>query len=512
MGEAGTDDQAAVFALLADPRTHGGAPVTRIDTHAASVFLAGPDAYKVKRAVRFPFLDFSTLEKRHAACTGEMEVNRANAPMLYLGLVPVTRTPQGLALGGGGEVVEWAVHLRRFDETKTLDRLDPESLTDPLLASLAARILDSHGRAKVRTDPRWIDAFVQEARATLADLMTAGDGLGPVNAYGADVEQALAVLAPLLRARGTAGAVRRCHGDLHLRNIALVDGAPVLFDAIEFNEAIATCDVLYDLAFLLMDLWHRGLPVPANRLLNRYVWGTPEPAALLDGLAALPLFLSLRAAIRAKVAVDLARRATDGADTACAEARSYFETARALLAPGGSPLLLAIGGLSGTGKSTLAARLAPGIGGAPGAIHLRSDIERKRLFGCGELERLPPDAYGAEATARTYTQMRTLAAHALKAGRSVILDAVHARPEERSALADLAAAHGAPFHRVWLEAPRDLLHSRVEARRDDASDATAAVVDLQAGFDVGPLDWPRLDAGLPLSDLAQEVERATTTT
>ncbi|MEW6123085.1 MAG: AAA family ATPase [Pseudomonadota bacterium] len=508
MAQTATDDQAGVFAFLADPATHGGAPVTRIDTHAASVFLAGPDAYKVKRAVRFPFLDFSTLEKRHAACAAEMEANRDNAPMLYLGIVPITRGSGGLALGGTGEAVEWAVHLRRFDETKTLDRLAGEGLPAPLMAALATRILESHARAERRDGPEWIDAFLREARATLSALREGGAVLGPaeVGDYGTMLEERLAALEPLLRARGAAGEVRRCHGDLHLRNIALVDGAPVLFDAIEFNEAIATCDVLYDLAFLLMDLCHRQQGASANLLLNRYVLGTPDPAALLDGLAALPLFLSLRAAIRAKVALDLAGRASDGAADAQIDARAHFETARTLLRPAGAPVLVAIGGLSGTGKSTVAARLAPRLGGPLGAIHLRSDIERKRLFGHGELERLPPDAYGACATERTYGVLRTLTVHALDAGFSVILDAVHARPEERQPLPGLAAAHGARFQGFWLDAPPDLLRRRVDARRNDASDATAAVVDLQAGFDIGPLDWTRLDARGPLDALVDAMD------
>lgn len=513
MEGGGQDDQAAVFAFLEDPATHGGAPVTRCDTHAASVFLAGPDAYKVKRAVRFPFLDFSTLEKRRAACAAELEVNRANAPLLYLGLLPITRAGDRLALGGTGDVVEWAVHMRRFDETQTLDRLAAHGLPDPLIATLATRILESHARAPRRTGADWTDAFLREARATLADLLEAPGLLPGVRDYGAALEAALDALAPLLRERGAAGEVRRCHGDLHLRNIALVDGAPVLFDAIEFNEALATCDVLYDLAFLLMDLWHRGLRAPANRLMNRYLWGVGDPERTLDGLSALPLFLSLRAAIRAKVALDLARVAPDRASAARAEARAYFDTARAVLARREPPLLVAVGGLSGTGKSTLAARLAPPMGGTPGAVHLRSDIERKRLFGCGELERLPQAAYGAEATARTYGRLRDLAAHALKAGRSVVLDAVHARPDERAGVAGLARELGVPFQGLWLDAPRDLLRGRVEARRNDASDATEAVVDLQSGFELGPLDWPRLDASLPPEDLeraAQQVLHAKT--
>lgn len=501
-----TDDrQAEVFAFLERPQTHGGAPVTRIDTHAACVFLAGERAYKVKRAVRFPFLDFSTLEKRHAACAGELEVNRANAPALYLGLVPITRTAQGLALGGTGEVVEWAVEMRRFDETQTLDRLGPQALDDPLLAALAARILESHARAPRRPEAEWTDAFLREARATLAALQAATDILPDAASYGVMLEALLGACGPLLRQRGAAGAVRRCHGDLHLRNIAIVDGAPLLFDAIEFNPVLATCDLLYDLAFLLMDLWHRGLHGPANRVMNRYFWGTPDLQAALEGLGALPLFISLRAAIRAKVALDLAQVRPQEAEQAQAEARAYLSTAQAALRPAGPPVLVGVGGLSGTGKSSLAARLAPALGVAPGALHLRSDIERKRLLGHAELDRLPPEAYGAEVTRQTYDRLHARAADALRAGRSVVVDAVQARPEERAALVAIAQGLGARFLGLWLEAPLDLLRARVAARRGDASDATVAVVERQQDFDVGALDWHRLDAGLPLDALSRAV-------
>lgn len=495
------DPQAEVFAFLERPQTHGGAPVTRIDTHAACVFLAGDHAYKVKRAVRFPFLDFSTLEKRRAACAAELEVNRANAPALYLGLIPITRTAQGLALGGTGAVVEWAVEMRRFDETQTLDRLGPHALDDPLLSALATRILESHARAPQRPEADWTDAFVREARATLAALQRAPDILPDAASYGAVLEALLGACGPLLRQRGAAGAVRRCHGDLHLRNIALVDGAPLLFDAIEFNPALATCDVLYDLAFLLMDFWHRGQQGPANRVMNRYLWGTPDFAAALEGLGALPLFISLRAAIRAKVALDLAQVRPQEADQAQAEARAYLSTARAALLPSGPPLLVGIGGLSGTGKSSLAARIAPCVGGMPGALHLRSDIERKRLLGRAELDRLPPEAYGADITRQTYDRLHEGAAGALRAGRSVVVDAVQARPEERAALVAVARGLGARFVGLWLDAPLDLLRTRVAERRSDASDATVAVVERQADFDLGALDWHRLEASLPLGAL-----------
>ncbi|MFG1463584.1 AAA family ATPase [Xanthobacter sp. DSM 24535] len=485
-------DQSAVFALLADPAAHGGVSVTRIDTHGAAVFLAGDAAYKVKRAVAFPFMDFSTLEKRRAACERELEVNRANAPGIYLSVVPITRAADGLALGGAGEPVDYAVKMRRFDERQTLDNLPPEALTPDLLAALAKAVSTSHERAPVMGS----DAV---ARLALTAAQNDADFIASPELFAPEAAQALSHatarilggVVPLLRERAAQGFVRRCHGDLHLRNIVLLAGTPVLFDAIEFNDDIAICDVLYDLAFLLMDLWERGHADAANTVLNRYLWD--GPAEHYAGLAALPLFLSLRAAIRAKVsAAGLAHLPPEKQDAARAEVLDYFALAQAFLAPS-APALLAIGGLSGTGKSTLAAALASHLGRAPGAVVLRSDIERKHLAGVGETERLSAAAYTFEATQAVYARMRARADLALAAGHSVIADAVHARADERDAIAALAGQAGAHFLGLWLEAPVGLLVARVEQRRGDASDADAKIVRQQADYDLGPLTWERID-------------------
>lgn len=483
--------QDEVFAFLADPATHGIAgPVKRIDTHGAAVFLAGDHVYKVKRAVRFPFMDFSTLEKRRRACEAEIAVNRANAPALYRGTVPIVRAGRGLRLGGKGEVVEWAVHLKRFDEDETLDRLaERRAFPEAIIPALVEAVLAAHARAPGRDGAAATAALGANLEETLAEILAAPALFPPDEAtpLAAAMRAAFAALRPLLLARGAAGAVRRCHGDLHLRNIALIDGRPVLFDAIEFDEAIATTDVLYDLAFLVMDLWQRGLHAAANRVLNRYLWGVADEAAEIAGLAALPLFLALRALVRAKVAI------AGGQGGAAAEARAYFAAARAFMAEA-PQRLVAVGGLSGSGKTTIAAALAPAIGTPPGAVHLRSDIERKRRFGARETDRLPEAAYAEDATAAVYAELRRLAAAALAAGRSVVVDAVHQRPEERDAVAEIAVAAGVRFTGLWLDAPTDALKARVAARRGDASDATAAVVAAQAARPIGRLAWHRVDA------------------
>jgi predicted kinase len=321
-----------------------------------------------------------------------------------------------------------------------------------------------------------------------------------VDGLGRATRAALARLAPLLAARGERGLVRRGHGDLHLGNIALIDGEPVAFDAIEFDPLIAAGDVLYDLAFLLMDIIERGLPEAANIVLNRYLAETRRPDDL-DALAALPLFLSLRAAIRAKVTAARAASAAERARPAILRAaRTYFDLAGRLIAPA-PPQLLAVGGLSGTGKSILARALAPELAPAPGAVLLRSDVERKARFGVGETERLPADAYAPAVTAAVYATLADKARRVVAAGHSAIVDAVFARSHERAAI---AAAGG---RGLFLAADLETRLARVTERAADASDAGAAVVRAQEDYDLGAFDrpaWTCLDgSGTPDETLAQ---------
>ena len=485
---AAGDAQNEVIDFLERPQK-GGGKVRRIDTHAASVFL-GPDrALKIKRAVRFAFLDFSTLARRKAACEAEIEVNKPYAPQIYRGVVKITRGDDGaLAIGGKGEPVEYAVEMNRFDETQTLDHLAETGVIDAVLADKLGRaVAHAHERAPVVNDADFVATLERIARENIDELKQSDDLFQPqdVAALDAATRAAVTRLRPLLEKRERDGCVRRCHGDLHLGNIVLIDGAPVLFDALEFDRKLATIDLFYDLAFLLMDTIARGLTPLANIVLNRYLAERADDINL-DALALLPLLMSVRAAIRAKVTAARPRR-----DAAMAKsARDYFVLAQRLLNPP-KPMLVGTGGLSGTGKSLLARALAGDIMPLPGAVLLRSDVLRKTMFGKSETDSLPPEAYTAEVTAQVYAELASRARRVIAAGHSVIADAVFAKADERASIAK--AAPGA-FHGLFLAADLATRVERVGNRENDASDADEKIARAQEQYDLGALDWQQIDA------------------
>jgi aminoglycoside phosphotransferase family enzyme/predicted kinase len=503
-------DQTAVIAFLADPATHGVASVERIDTHASIVFLAGDHAFKLKRAVRYSYLDYATVAARERYCRAELALNRRTAPQLYEDVRPVARDAEGrLSLGGPGEAVDWVLVMRRFDQDTLFDRMaDRKALTPALMLDLAEAIARFHAEAEIDRVGGGYEGMAEtmagngrNLRAAVPDALAVRD----VEELIAATDRELARVSKLLDARRRAGKVRCCHGDLHLRNICLVDGRPTLFDGIEFNPTMSNIDVLYDLAFLLMDLHTRRLDALGNAVFNRYLDLRDES----DGLAALPLFLSVRAAVRAHVAAPAARQQSDEAARAMllAEARRYLFQAVDLLRPQPA-CLIAVGGLSGSGKSSVAYGLAPGLGRAPGARVVRSDVIRKRLFDVALTQRLPDSAYADEVTERTYRRMQEEAAAALAAGCCVIADAIHARPAERDAIAAVARAAGVPFVGLWLDAPAQTLAARVAARRGDASDATGEVLQRQLAYDIGAMDWRQIDAGARLDALVSAARSA----
>ncbi len=474
-------DQAPVAALLR--RLAGADPV---ETHISAVFIGRDMVWKLKKAVRLGFLDFSALADREHFARRELALNRPHAPGLYRDVVPVTRATDGsLSLDGEGEVVDWVLRMAPVPPGDFLDEVARRGgLTPALLDETADAVFALH-QAAVPAPPGF-DAPAAVGRVLAGNIRDCNaTGLPPaeVAELGAAMQARLDSLAPYLAARAAEGRVRRCHGDLHLGNLCLWQGRPTPFDALEFDEALATTDTGYDLAFLLMDLCQFGRRDAANRVMNRYL-GRSGDFGLLP---ALGFWMALRAMVRAHVE---ARRGGDG--------HRYLRAARDFLRPV-APRLVAVGGLQGTGKTWLARALAPELGAAPGALHLRTDETRKRRAGLAPEARLPESAYAEAESQAVHAEIMAAARLALAAGQSVVLDAVFLDPAQRQAAEAAAAPH--PFTGFWLAAPLDLLKTRVAARSAegrDASDATVAVLERAARADPGAIGWQVLDAAAPL--------------
>jgi aminoglycoside phosphotransferase family enzyme/predicted kinase len=503
------DDQSDVIQYLSSPEAHGGARVERIDTHASVLFLAADRAWKLKRAVRYDYLDYSTAERRRSMCEREFILGRPLAPAIYRRVVSINRDPQGrLGIDGPGAPVDWLIEMTRFDQARLFDRMATRHGLDvasmPALAHVVSRL---HETAERRFDHGGHAGMAWVIEGNAAGFLE--DSTGALDrALAAQVTAASREMADRFRARldarRDAGHVRRCHGDLHLGNIVEVEGRPTPFDPVEFNDAISCIDVMYDLAFLLMDLERLSLREPANVLLNTYVSDTMD----VGGLAVLPLFLGCRAAVRAKTRATSAALQVGPAIRASDEeaAAAYLDLARRLLHPPAA-CVVAIGGCSGTGKSSLARRLAPHLGPTPGAIIARSDALRKRMFGVSSLVRLDASAYTTPVSDRVYDALAGLAGSVAASGHAAAVDAVFLEPAHRRAIENVAQAAGLPFVGLWLTAPEPVLLGRVTSRGADVSDATAEVVRAQVRQDTGPVSWHQLDAARHVDQVLDEARR-----
>ncbi|WP_027169449.1 bifunctional aminoglycoside phosphotransferase/ATP-binding protein [Mesorhizobium sp. WSM3224] len=496
-------NQDVVVEMLKDPATYCEAgPVETIETHISRIFLIGQRAFKMKRAVKLPYVDFSTPELRVAACEKEVELNSRTAPGLYLNVRRITRAGNRLAMDGSGELVDAVIEMVRFDQSNLFDRMAAAGKLSPsLMISVARMIAQYHRSAEV------IHAGSGSANiGGVLEINSAGfatshvfDGK-EIETFNAAFRDALARHAGLLDRREAAGRVRRCHGDLHLRNICVFDSEPRLFDCIEFNDQIATVDVLYDLAFLLMDLWHRGFPQFANLVMNRYL----DDADDEDGFILLSFFMAVRAAVRAHVTATQVEEGSQDFTKLIAEARSYFQLAQTLLAQ--TPTrLVAIGGLSGSGKTTVAEALAPQIGAPPGARIVESDRIRKAMHGVAAETKLPDKAYRPGVSERVYRQIAWRSELILAEGGSVVADAVFDKLEDRDRIERAASEADVPFAGFWLAADPSVLWRRVTERKAGPSDATIDILSRQLQRDVGPLIWRKIEADRKAAEITAEM-------
>ena len=462
-----------------------------IETACARVFLAGEVAWKLKRNVDLGYVDFSTREKRKWALDRELAFNRTAAPDIYRAVRTITREADGgLAFEGQGRPIEYALEMRRFDDAAVL-AADPSVIDGEMAEALGRTIAGFHAAAPLRPEGglaalEWtINSNARLLRELAGEL-----GEDRVETMVAATFAELERQRPLLAARTAGGYSRRCHGDLHLANILLEDGRPVLFDCIEFNDLLSDLDVQYDLAFLLMDLDFRGRRDAGVRVLSAYLDQAARSFGpdLWAGLAALPLMMAVRAGVRAHVSMH-------AGDVGLS--RAYVDAAIAHLSPPAA-VLAAVGGFSGTGKSTFARAVAPALGPAPGAVVLRTDEVRKRLAGAGPVDRLARDVYTPEFYASVYDQLFEIAGAVLKAGHAVVLDATFTEPALRAQAEALATECGVAFQGAWLEAPLAVLEARVAARTGDASDATLEVLHDQIARHGGQaVGWTRVDASGP---------------
>jgi uncharacterized protein len=484
-GEAEAQDQSQTVAFLA--RLAGAPPV---ETHISYLFLGQDTVWKLKKAVHLPFVDFTRLEDRHHFCQRELALNAPAAPGLYRDVAPIVRQQDGsLSVGGAGDVIDWVVRMARVPAD---DFLDVKAAASGLPPALLDQIADAVAAWHMSLPPvlSLCPDMAAIAQGNVNSAVAAGLPEAEVLAWRDAMLAGLQSRAAWSDARAAAGFIRRCHGDLHLANLCLWQGRPVLFDALEFDETLANIDVAYDLAFLLMDLEHSLDRPAANRVLNRYVARTGD-AGMVGGLA---VFLSMRAMIRAHV------EARSGHGDRIA---GYLTAATRYLEPH-PPLVIAIGGLPGSGKSTLARTLAPLLGAAPGALVLRSDEIRKRQHGVQPEQRLPQTAYTETKSTAVFRELAGLVGTAAKAGHAVIADATFMDFAHRSLVEAVAQQANVAFLGIWLSAPQPILEQRITARSGDASDASVEVLRAAVGAESGAGAWHAVDAS-DLASAANEV-------
>jgi aminoglycoside phosphotransferase family enzyme/predicted kinase len=466
---------------------HPTTAIRLVETHISWVLLTGPYAYKIKKPLRLPFLDFASMAARRHFCEEELRVNRRLAPDLYLDVVPITGSPSQPRVAGAGRAFEHAVRMVQFDERERLDLMaERGELEEDRIREAARLVARFHAAAAAAGID---DGFATPARIRTESLENL-DALDAATGHDAPTlarlrawtEHSLEALAEAFSERHATGRVRECHGDLHLANMALWRGAVLAFDAIEFDERLRWIDVMSEVAFTLMDLHHRRREGLAFAFLDEYLQGSGDHA----GLAVLRHYLVYRALVRAKI--DAIRADATGGDArreAMVEEHSQIALAARFAFEAPPPLMILTHGVSGSGKSHLAARLLAALG----AVRLRSDVERARLH---------PQArtrYGAAATARTYAHLARAAGRVVAAGWPVIVDATFLEPQARALVREEAARRGVPVAILACGADPDTLRTRVSSRAragDDASEATSEVLEAQLAA-YRPLSAPELE-------------------
>lgn len=469
------------------------APIELVQTHISSVLLNGEHAYKIKKPMNFGFLDFSTLGARKHFCEEELRLNKRLAPMLYLDVEAITGTLEAPSINGDGPVIDYLVKMTQFDQSKLLDRiLAAGELNPELIDKIANRVAEFHATADVAPPdspfglPEQVWSPAAQNFEQIRGLIDDPEQLAQVDHIAQRETARFEALKLLLSKRKAQGFVRECHGDMHLGNMTIHNGEPVIFDGIEFNDEFRWIDVISELAFLIMDLTDRGAPELAQRLMNRYLEITGDYA----GLPLLGFYQSYRAVVRAKVASFRLGQEISAEERAevLATYQSYMDLAETFV-PTGSPQLILMHGMSGSGKSTLSQYLLEKLS----AYRIRSDKERMRLFKAADAgtDDLNAGLYSSDLTQATYNHLLSLAKTILGAGYPVIVDAAFLRADQREPFYALAKSLARPCTLVQTTSPVEVMRARIENRRNDSeniSDASLKVLDYQLTHTESPTD------------------------
>jgi aminoglycoside phosphotransferase family enzyme/predicted kinase len=456
-----------------------------VETHISWVILSGSHAYKIKKPVNFGFLDFSTLAARERFCREEIRLNRRLAPDLYLDVVSITESGSGPQLNGNGQVLEYAVRMRRFDQSAQLDKqLEARLVTPEDLRTFARRLAAFHERAAVARGKLFENLSDQTHSAAIDNIETilrshnlSDEQRSLVNQLAVWTEQRFRALEPRLQLRAKMGKVRECHGDLHLSNLVrLADGSVTAFDCIEFSNELRWIDVLNDASFLVMDLMERNRPDLAHGFLSAYL----ERSGDYQDLAALRFFLVYRSLVRAKVALLTSDMpGVSATDLAIASGRCQSHLALALkLSKPGLPCLILMRGYAGSGKSWISERLAMYLPG----IRMRSDLERKRIFGvprfAATMSGIDQGIYAADASNQTYKLLLDNARSMLESGFNVIVDASFLDQAKRKAFHEMADGLGVDHLVLDVKAPMPVLRHRIARRQAEGGDPSEASLEV----------------------------------
>lgn len=457
-----------------------------IETHISWVLLTGDFAYKIKKPVDFEFLDFTTLEKRKYFCEKELELNQLLTPEIYLEVIPITNTLDEPQLNGSGPVIEYALKMREFSQEHLFNRLLKDGkLTLNHIDDFAHILADFHNKTSTKSPaylgtPEQVYEPIVQNFDQIKSLLTDADDIKKINVLEDWSEKEYKRLYETLKHRKENGFIRECHGDVHLGNITLYDNKPVLFDCIEFNEPFRWTDVMADLGFLVMDLDDHEKPDFASQLINTYLMVTGD----YNALKILPFYQVYRAMVRAKIT--LFERAQIKDDEKKSEALTYqyrrFVNLAELYMKKTSPRLMIMHGLSASGKSTIAKQIAK----QTRAIHIRSDIERKRLSGLDLFAQLYSKVnvglYSPKMTEKTYQKLSELTEIILSAGYHVIVDSSFLKRKYRELFYEIAKKHTCPFIIISCETPLEKILEWINEREKKTkriSEAYKAVVLMQ---------------------------------